>query len=154
MPTTISAENTPAATDLPALSSGWEWTTLGEVTSVNQRDADLRTLPDTTEITFVPMAAVDAESGSIQNSATRMLGQVRKGFTSFAEGDVLFAKITPCMENGKAAIAKGLVSQLGFGPLQEQPDNFVFLQNSSKNTYYPCRPWPSSAASWRPSRHS
>ncbi|NTW97441.1 MAG: hypothetical protein HGB28_02715 [Oscillochloris sp.] len=115
MTTTSPAPAAITAADAPALPPGWVWTTVGEVAPVNQRSAALRELPDTTAVTFVPMAAVDAESGRIQHAEARLLGQVRKGFTSFAEGDVLFAKITPCMENGKAAIARGLASQLGFG---------------------------------------
>lgn len=61
------------------------------------------------------MAAVDAEQGAITTPEVKTLSNVRKGFTAFADGDVLFAKITPCMENGKAAIANGLVGALGFG---------------------------------------
>lgn len=98
--------------DLPP---GWTWTTLGEATRLNGRDTALRDLPDSLPVTFVPMAVVDAASGTIMTPEERSLAQVRKGFTSFAEGDVLFAKITPCMENGKAAIAKGLTNGRGFG---------------------------------------
>lgn len=61
------------------------------------------------------MAAVDAELGAIGEPAERPLSQVRKGYTAFGDHDVLFAKITPCMENGKAAIAKNLTNGLGFG---------------------------------------
>ena len=45
----------------------------------------------------------------------RQVAEVEKGYTYFQEGDVLFAKITPCMENGKCAIAKRLVNGIGFG---------------------------------------
>jgi type I restriction enzyme S subunit len=61
------------------------------------------------------MAAVDAERGVIAHPIDRPLGEVRKGFTPFADGDVIFARITPSMENGKAAIAAGLTNGLGFG---------------------------------------
>jgi type I restriction enzyme S subunit len=62
------------------------------------------------------MAAVQAESGRIDTSETRPFGQLKtKSYRSFAEGDVLFAKITPCMENGKAAIARNLHAGCGFG---------------------------------------
>src|SRR3990172_4344256 len=66
-------------------------------------------------VTFVPMPAVDAESGAITQPETREFSAIRNGYTSFKEGDVIFAKITPCMENGKAAIARHLKSGLGFG---------------------------------------
>ena len=47
--------------------------------------------------------------------STRRWGEVRKGYTRFKEGDVLFAKITPCMENGKVAIANALTNRFGAG---------------------------------------
>jgi type I restriction enzyme S subunit len=61
------------------------------------------------------MAAVCERAGAITVAMTKPFGEVRKGFTYFAEGDVIFAKITPCMQNGKAAIAFHLVNGLGFG---------------------------------------
>ena len=42
-------------------------------------------------------------------------GQIKKGYTFFTEGDVLFAKITPCMQNGKHAVARNLLGGVGFG---------------------------------------
>jgi len=72
-------------------------------------------LPLNAQISFIPMPAIDAEAGAITKSETRPLKNVIKGFTHFIEGDVLFAKITPCMENGKAAIAKNLVNGIGCG---------------------------------------
>ena len=61
------------------------------------------------------MAAVDETSGTIANPEVKVLGELRKGFTPFRDDDVIFAKITPCMENGKSAVARGLVNGLGFG---------------------------------------
>ena len=61
------------------------------------------------------MAAVSEYTGSIVSAEIREYSEVQKGFTPFMDGDVLFAKITPCMENGKAAIARNLVNQHGFG---------------------------------------
>lgn len=94
---------------------GWCWATLDEVARINERDTAIRELPDELVVTFVPMSAVDGESGSIALPEERTLGAVRKGYTPFAEDDVIFAKITPCMENGKAAIARGLRNGRGFG---------------------------------------
>ena len=51
----------------------------------------------------------------MNTTEVRDLGEVRKGYTYFAEGDVVFAKITPCMENGKSAIARKLTNGIGFG---------------------------------------
>ncbi len=100
--------------DLP---EGWEWRKLGdsEVCMLNPRKSEVSSLPDGLEVTFVPMVAVDAGKGAITDPQIRRFGEVRKGFTYFAEGDVLFAKITPSMENGKSAIARGLKNGIGFG---------------------------------------
>lgn len=88
---------------------------MGEVAQVNYRDPTIGDLPQGTAVTFVPMAAVDAGTGTMAEPERRTLGEVRKGYTQFSEGDVLFAKITPCMENGKAAIARSLANGRGFG---------------------------------------
>lgn len=108
----------PAAADSAGrgpLPEGWIWTMLGYVTDINPRITTIRDLPDNTAVTFAPMAAVNAEKGSIVYPEERLLKEVRKGLTPFVDGDVLFAKITPCMENGKAAIAQGLRNGIGFG---------------------------------------
>ena len=61
------------------------------------------------------MSSVEEETGRYSLSETRKLGEVRKGYTGFIEGDVIFAKITPCMENGKVAYLEKLVNGIGFG---------------------------------------
>lgn len=71
-------------------------------------------IPDNTECSFVPMPLV-SEDGNLNPTQIRLYKDVKKGFTYFEEGDVLFAKITPCMENGKGAIAKNLKNKFGFG---------------------------------------
>src|SRR5690606_38553705 len=72
-------------------------------------------IPADTEVSFVPMAAVDEVFGRITEAEVRRYRDVRRGFTPFVNGDILFAKITPSMENGKAAIASDLVNGIGFG---------------------------------------
>jgi len=72
-------------------------------------------LADSDLVSFVPMADVDEHLGRIIGGQSRPYGEVKKGFTPFQERDVLFAKITPCMQNGKAAIASGLIGGIGFG---------------------------------------
>jgi type I restriction enzyme, S subunit len=101
--------------EIMKLPEGWTWTTLQEAAKINGRDPEIRNLADDLPVTFVPMAAVDATSGTISNPVVRPLKEVRKGFTPFSNGDVIIAKITPCMENGKAAIAKNLFNGRGFG---------------------------------------
>ena len=56
-----------------------------------------------------------SENGYLQDVSDEEYGKVKKGFTYFENGDVLFAKITPCMENGKGAIAEGLTNNIGMG---------------------------------------
>jgi type I restriction enzyme S subunit len=60
------------------------------------------------------MSAI-TEEGQLLNQDLRPLAEVAKGYTCFARGDVLMAKITPCMENGKAALVDKLATELGFG---------------------------------------
>ncbi len=93
----------------------WAQARLTDVCELNPRLlADQRPEDDTT-VTFVPMSAVDEHRGVIDKAETRMFAEVVKGYTSFRDHDVLFAKVTPCMENGKAAIARNLNNGLGFG---------------------------------------
>ena len=105
------AANPPVCEPLPP---GWRWARLGEVCELNPRRPALDRRGDV-PTSFVPMEAVDAISGKICQARTRPFGEVSKGYTCFAEGDVLFAKITPCMQNGKHAIARGLLDGIGFG---------------------------------------
>lgn len=96
------------------LPSGWAETQLADVCAVNPRTFTTP-IDDECPVSFVPMAAVEAGTGLIDASQVRKYGEVRKGYTRFSEGDVLFAKITPCMENGKVAIAKILTNGSGCG---------------------------------------
>ena len=93
---------------------GWSIASIEEVAAVNPR-VDKAAIPDNLPVSFVPMPAVGVGDGSIHVEATRPAGEVKKGFTAFLEGDVLFAKITPCMENGKMAVAPKLINGYGFG---------------------------------------
>src|SRR5574340_34961 len=92
----------------------WPVKAIEEVAEVNPR-IDKSAIPDDAPVSFVPMPAVGARNGSISVGETRPAVEVKKGFTSFLEGDVLFAKITPCMENGKMAVVPKLVNGYGFG---------------------------------------
>jgi type I restriction enzyme S subunit len=65
-------------------------------------------------VSFIPMTDV-SESGCWTFKQSRPLKSVTAGFTAFEEGDVLVAKITPCLENGKGAHAVGLENGIGFG---------------------------------------
>lgn len=91
---------------------GWGLTTLGQCCELNPKRP--KGIADDTEVSFVPMPAV-SEEGHMDCSTIKPYSEVKKGFTYFAENDVLFAKITPCMENGKGAVAKGLSNGIGAG---------------------------------------
>lgn len=81
---------------------------------VNPKKSEINSIDKNTEVSFVPMAFV-SEKGEVDLSQTRKLEEVWNGFTYFHEDDVVFAKITPCMENGKGAIMRNLKSKIGFG---------------------------------------
>jgi type I restriction enzyme S subunit len=87
---------------LSALPEGWCWAKLGEVAAANPPTSFDSIEPDS-EMPFIPMAAVTEETGVINISGRRLAREVAKGYMRFMEGDVIFAKITPCMENGKVA---------------------------------------------------
>ena len=70
---------------------------------------------DRTPVVFVPMARVAEELGGIDVTERRPFAAIKRGYTQFQPGDVLFAKITPCMENGKIAIVPEIHPPLGYG---------------------------------------
>ena len=98
--------------ELPA---GWKWVKLGDVCEVNPRRPSALNAAEDKPTTFVPMTCVDENSRGISRLENRPFAQVSKGYTYFEENDVIYAKITPCMENGKHAIARGLQDGFGFG---------------------------------------
>lgn len=93
----------------------WDKTILKNVCKVNPKKIDTNGLPDDLEVSFFPMASLSEIYGEITEPQTRLLKDVKNGFTNFSEGDVVFAKITPCMENGKSAIIGKLVNGIGYG---------------------------------------
>ena len=84
---------------------------LSDACEINPRS---QAVSDDTLVSFVAMPDV-SEDGKINTSIVRPYGEVKKGYTVFQEGDILFAKITPCMENGKGALAVGLQNGIGVG---------------------------------------
>jgi type I restriction enzyme S subunit len=120
--------------------AGWPQKPLSEVVDLNPR-LDKSAYRDDLEVSFVPMAAVEAGSGRMEASQTKQFSAVKKGYTPFKERDVLFAKITPCMENGKMAVVPKLTSGLGFGstefhvlrPHEGIDPRFVYYFVSSQN---------------------
>lgn len=87
---------------------------ISEVVDVNPRIPTALARELKREVDFVPMAQL-SEQGYVTPNGSRKLGDVLKGYTYFENGDVIIAKITPCMENGKAAFVDNLPHQIGFG---------------------------------------
>ncbi|MFZ2897254.1 MAG: restriction endonuclease subunit S [Saprospiraceae bacterium] len=92
----------------------WVVLKLGEIAEINPRKRTDE-ISDETLVSFIPMKAVEETTGKFDATDIRHLKDVKKGYTSFFEGDMIFAKITPCMENGKIAVAHNLKNGLGFG---------------------------------------
>lgn len=97
-----------------ALPKGWVWASLADITRINP-PLDERIFDDARPVTFVPMAAVDEGFGGVKRPSVRAFGEVKKGYTPFQANDVIMAKITPCMENGKGGVVKGADSEVFFG---------------------------------------
>lgn len=96
------------------LPDSWALATLHELTEISP-GVDTEGLADADQVHFVPMAAVSEDFRGINVDGFRPLRELRKGFTPFAAGDVLLAKITPCMENGKGGLVPPLSRKLAFG---------------------------------------
>ena len=95
------------------LPAGWEWKKLKDIAEINPK-FDKTAVNGDIDVSFIPMSNVEESTGKIDLSQTRPLKEVIKGYTPLQDGDLLFAKITPCMENGKIAVAAGLENGLGF----------------------------------------
>jgi type I restriction enzyme, S subunit len=100
--------------ELEVLPLSWQWARLDQLGDVNPP----RSKPNATDtdlMTFVPMAAVSEDFGGIDTSHSRPMADVQSGYTQFMSGDILLAKFTPCMENGKLAIVPPIASSHGYG---------------------------------------
>jgi hypothetical protein len=95
--------------------SRWEFGPIPAFAEVNPSRKGKIGLAPSELVSFVPMTAVDDVTGTIARPEMRTFAEVAKGYTWFLDGDVIFARITPCMQNGKAALAKNLMNAVGFG---------------------------------------
>jgi type I restriction enzyme S subunit len=96
----------------PGFADDWKDVKLEDVAKINP----LKTanITDEMQVSFVGMADVSEEAKLI-NQTTKRCAEVKNGFTPFINDDILVAKITPCFENGKGALAQNLKNGLGFG---------------------------------------
>lgn len=92
----------------------WTDTRLRFVAKLNPSKSEIAQRDREEDVSFIPMDAV-GEDGSVRLEQTRPIGEVETGYTYFADGDVTVAKITPCFENGKGAVMRGLQGGIGFG---------------------------------------
>jgi len=97
------------------LPSGWAVSRLGDLAGLGPK-VPAEVLEANDELSFVPMAAVTEVSGEVDLTQTITAQEGKKrSLKYFADGDVIFAKITPCMENGKVARPSGLTNGAAFG---------------------------------------
>ena len=91
--------------------SNWQWVRLGKVTIVNPRN----TISDEMSVGFIPMTNISPGYGNSIECEQRYWKDVKSGFTHIADGDVAFAKITPCFQNRKSFIAANLPNGFAAG---------------------------------------
>jgi type I restriction enzyme, S subunit len=102
----------PVLSETPfSIPANWRWSQLAEIGVLSPRNE----APDTLEASFVPMPLIAAEYGVVNQHEVRPWGEIKKGYTHFAEGDVGLAKITPCFENGKSTVFRNLIGGIGSG---------------------------------------
>ena len=94
-----------------SIPANWKWVRIRDVFQLNPKnEADNETLA-----AFIPMEKISAGYKSDFTFDLVKWGNIKKGFTHFANGDVAFAKITPCFQNRKSAIFHGLPNGIGAG---------------------------------------
>lgn len=94
-----------------ALPTAWAYARVGDLIQIGPRT----NCPDDTVVGFVPLQRLGTHFRSHHTFEPRRWSEVKRGYTHFADGDVLLARITPSFENGKAGIARGLPNGLGAG---------------------------------------
>jgi type I restriction enzyme, S subunit len=102
------ALDVPSAIEIPAT---WCWTRLLDIGEVSPRNDAL----DEADASFIPMSGFSEFHMRALAPQFEKWGRIKKGFTHFKNGDVVVAKITPCFENGKAAVIEGLEHSIGAG---------------------------------------
>lgn len=104
-----------ASSENLSFTSKWPLKVLSSISKINPSRSEIKNLPMDTVVSFVEMASV-SEHGYIEKTEDRSVLELKKGsYTYFSNNDILIAKITPCMENGKCALANNLKNGIGFG---------------------------------------
>ena len=89
----------------------WRWVRLSSVYEINPKNS----ADDECDAAFIPMDKIAAGTASTFSYTVQPWKKAKKGHTQFADGDVAFAKISPCFENGKSMIVQGLPNGIGGG---------------------------------------
>jgi type I restriction enzyme S subunit len=98
------------------LPKGWKRNSILHVASINPKIPDRESLDGDLEIQFLPMKLVEEIINKFHLTETKKFKEAQKGsYTPFINGDIIFAKVTPCMENGKIAVVDNLKNGLGYG---------------------------------------
>ncbi len=105
---------------LGSIPANWQVKRVKHLTTLNPSKSEVRSRSKDEHVSFIPMEAI-GEQGELDASGSRLLGEVLSGYTYVADGDVMLAKITPCFENGKAAVATGLQQGIGFATTEVIP---------------------------------
>ena len=93
------------------LPDGWCYSTIKEVFMINPKNK----VDDNVEAGFVPMANITDGYNNTFKYEARRWDKIKTGFTHFADGDIAVAKISPCLENRKSVVLKGLPNGIGVG---------------------------------------
>ena len=91
--------------------NGWEWARISNIFQINPKNI----CNDELEVAFIPMEKLSAGYGSNYSYEKVKWSKIKKGFTHFANGDIAFAKITPCFQNRKSAVFDKLPNGIGAG---------------------------------------
>jgi type I restriction enzyme, S subunit len=98
------------------LPKNWKSKAISEVANVNPKIPFKESIHDELEIQFLPMKLVEEIMNKFHLTETKKFKEAQKGsYTPFINGDVIFAKVTPCMENGKIAVVENLKNGIGYG---------------------------------------
>ncbi len=125
------SDGTEEEVDVPYdLPDSWSWEKIGNIFEINPKV----TGDDSKDASFIPMEKISAQNKNKFSFEASNWGKIKKNHTQFKDGDVCFAKISPCFENGKAFIAKNLINGIGAGTTE-----LIVLRNDcidNKYTFY------------------
>lgn len=105
----------------------WKKVEIGQISTIKPLKSEVNELDKNLQVSFVPMSNVNEKTSKIPLEQNKKISEVYKGYVYFKNNDVLLAKITPCFENGKSGIARGLTNGIGFGSTE-----FIVIRPNEK----------------------